>query len=302
MQLLRQLFLKLFRCTTQLISRQSQNHIEIAISLLLQLLLRLQGKIANIFNQKQRDLINLSKNLHFLFVWAFKIHCAFLQGQLVKTHFQRICGDLLIQINSRECLSKPPLKLLQFLRRIRHRILEFLLSWKHVVLLDDSVIEIPQVLCLLVHFLLNFFYFSEHFDSQLLEEAVYLQLKWLISLRTQRKSSYSLNEIEVVWERPLPEDSLEVAVSNLRKRNEIFRLNDLFDDTIIAFEDCVGAFRISAQKRAFFILMSKTQPLNGLLQLLRWGDLVKYLWCHFKEWLLIWFELLFQAVIFNIFE
>ena len=83
------------------------------------------------------------------------------------------------------------------------------------------MIEVPQVLCLLVHFLLNFFYFSEHFDSQLLEEAVYLQLELLILLRTQRQSSYSLDEIEVVWEWPLPEDSLELAVSNLRKRNEM---------------------------------------------------------------------------------
>ena len=81
------------------------------------------------------------------------------------------------------------------------------------------MIEIPQVLCLLVHFLLNFFDLCKHFDSQLLEEAVYLQLELLISLRTLRKGSYSLDEIQVVWERPLPEHSLELAVSDLRKRN-----------------------------------------------------------------------------------
>ena len=81
------------------------------------------------------------------------------------------------------------------------------------------MIEVPQVLCFLVHVLLNFIYFSEHLDSQLLEEAIYLKLELFIALRTLRKSSNSLDEIQVVWERPLPEHSLELAVSNLRKRN-----------------------------------------------------------------------------------
>ena len=128
------------------------------------------------------------------------------------------------------------------------------------------MIEVPESLCLFIHGCLDFVYLCHDFDSHFLKETIYFLFVRSIRLFSFRERSDLLQELEVIWERPVPEDGLEVTGCELGNGKEIFRLKGLFNDAEFAFEDTIiCASRISGEIDAFLVFMVRTEFLNRWL-------------------------------------
>ena len=110
----------------------------------------------------------------------------------------------------------------------------------------DSVVEVPELLGLLAHLLLNAVDLSEDLYSELFEVLVNAFLVLGVSLGSHRQLSDPANELGVFRERPMPEDCLAVCLLNLRNWNEILALKCLIDNAVVAFEGAVSSGWISA--------------------------------------------------------
>ena len=110
----------------------------------------------------------------------------------------------------------------------------------------DSVIEVPELLGLLAHLLLNAVDLSEDLYSELFEVLINAFLVLGISLRSYRQLSDPSNELVVFKKRPMPEDCLGICLLNLRNRNEILALKRLIDNAVVTFKGAVSSGWISA--------------------------------------------------------
>jgi len=84
---------------------------------------------------------------------------------------------------------------------------------------------------------LNYIYPCHDFNSHFLKETIYFLFVGSIRLFSYRESPDLLKELGVIGERPVPENSLEIAGCELRNWKEIFRLKGLFNNTEFAFEN-----------------------------------------------------------------
>ena len=110
----------------------------------------------------------------------------------------------------------------------------------------DSVVEVPELLGLLAHLLLNAVDLSEDLYSELFEVLVNAFLVLGVSLGSHRQLSDPANELGVFRERPMPEDCLAVCLLDLRNWNEILTLKCLIDNAVVTFECTVSPRWIGA--------------------------------------------------------
>ena len=105
----------------------------------------------------------------------------------------------------------------------------------------DFVVEVPELLGLLAHLFLHAVDLSEDLYTQLFEVLVNALLVLGVSLGSHRQLSDPANELDVLRERPMPEDCLAACLLNLRNWNEILALKRLIDNAVVAFEGSVSS-------------------------------------------------------------
>ena len=111
--------------------------------------------------------------------------------------------------------------------KIEHIILEDFLRAQAIIFTGDVRVKIPEFLCLLGHSFLDFVDFHIDFHSKFFKITSDLFFIYYIAVWLGGDHLHSLKQGSIIRERPVPDDSIFIALLDLLDLDEVFRIERL---------------------------------------------------------------------------